>query len=73
MTAILQKKFLDITPGTVFNLKEHPEKEGLLIFESDHFDLASGEKFWLTKDFVLGLFDDNYTPLCWDEDLFLVF
>lgn len=72
MTAILQKKFLDMNPGEVFRLVEHKEKKGLYIFESDHYDIATGEKFWLTKDFVLGEFEKDYTPICWAKDLFFI-
>lgn len=59
-------------PGTVFNLKEHKEEKSLLIFEADHIDFSTGERFWLSKDFVLGHFEEGYTPLCWTQDLFLV-
>ena len=72
MVAILQKSFLDMKPGTVFHLKNHKEREDLLIFQVDDIDIRTGERFWLTKDFVLGNFDDGYTPLCWTQDLFIV-
>jgi hypothetical protein len=72
MVAILQKSFLDMKPGEVFYLKEHKEKKGLHIFEADKMDFTTGERFWLTKEFVLGQFEDGYSPLCWSEDLFIV-
>jgi len=71
MTAILQKNFLWFAPGTVFNLKQHKEREDLEIFvcrDPDHM----GKEFWLSKGFVLGEFDKDYTPLCWSEDLFFI-
>lgn len=73
MIAILQKNFLYLKPGTVFQLKEHEEKKDLLVFATDEMDITTGEKFWLSKDFVLGQFEEGYSPLCWTEDLFLVF
>jgi hypothetical protein len=72
MVAILQKSFLDMKPGEVFHLKEHKEKKGLHIFEVDHIDITTGERFWLTKEFVLGQFEDGYSPLCWTDDLFVI-
>lgn len=72
MIAILQKNFLDLKPGTVFNLKEHKEKEGLFIFQTDELDFSTGEKFWLSKEFVLGQFEEDYNPLCWTKDLFVI-
>jgi hypothetical protein len=71
MIAILQKSFLWMNPGTVFNLKAHKEQEGLDIFVCEEPD-DEGKEFWLSKGFVLGQFEDGYKPLCWTQDLFLV-
>lgn len=71
MIAILQKRLVNLTPGTVFKLEEHEEEKGLLIFSTDNPE--NGKKFWLTKDFVFGDFEKGYEPLCWDPDLFIVF
>ena len=72
MNAILQKKFLWFEPGTSFHLKEHKEKKGLEIFVCEDRD-HQGKEFWLSKGFVLGEFDKDYTPMCWSKDLFFIF
>lgn len=73
MNAILQKKFIGITSGTVFSLKNHDTVEDLEIFQTETERNNKGEEFWFTKEFVLGEFEKGYKPQCWTEDLFLVF
>lgn len=72
MNAILQKKFLWFQPGTAFKLKEHKDKKDFEIFVCEDKD-HEGKEFWLSKGFVLGEFDKDYTPICWSKDLFFVF
>jgi hypothetical protein len=71
MTAILQKSFLWMNPGTIFNLKPHEEHEDLNIFMCEELD-SEGNEFWLSEGFVLGEFEDGYKPLCWTQHLFVV-
>jgi len=71
MNAILQKSFLWMTPGTVFRLKTHEEREDIEIFVCEELD-ENGKEFWLSKGFVLGEFEPDYKPLCWTEGLFLI-
>lgn len=59
--------------GTVFYLKKHDVVDDLEIFQTDTERNNKGEKFWFTKEFVLGEFESGYKPQCWTEDLFLVF
>tara|TARA_R110002020_G_scaffold440030_1_gene650606 strand:+ start:1120 stop:1341 length:222 start_codon:yes stop_codon:yes gene_type:complete len=73
MNAILQKKFLGMLPGTSFSLKQHSFEEGLEIFQTDTERNNKGERFWFTKEFVLGEFESGYKPQCWTEGLFLIF
>lgn len=73
MNAILQKKFIGIPSGTVFYLKKHDVVDDLEIFQTDTERNNKGERFWLTKEFVLGEFEIGYKPKCWTKDLFLVF
>ena len=73
MNAILQKKFLGMPSGTVFRLKKHDSVEDLEIFQTETERNNEGERFWFTKEFVLGEFEKGYKPQCWTEDLFLVF
>lgn len=73
MNAILQKKFIGMPSGTVFYLKKHDVVDDLEIFQTDTERNNKGEKFWFTKEFVLGEFESGYKPQCWTEDLFLVF
>ena len=71
MTAILQKSFLWMDPGTVFNLKTHEDREDIEIFLCEDPD-EEGKEFWLSRGFVLGEFEIGYEPKCWTVDLFLV-
>tara|TARA_R110002020_G_scaffold276023_2_gene491211 strand:+ start:1070 stop:1288 length:219 start_codon:yes stop_codon:yes gene_type:complete len=71
MTAILQKSFLWMSPGTVFKLKTHEDREDIEIFLCEDLD-EEGKEFWLSRGFVLGEFESGYEPQCWTDDLFLI-
>jgi len=71
MTAILQKSFMWMNPGTIFTLKMHEEREDIEIFLCEDPD-EEGKEFWLSRGFVLGEFESDYKPLCWTKDLFLI-
>jgi len=60
-----------MTPGTVFNLKTHKDRSDIEIFLCEDTD-KEGKEFWLSRGFVLGEFESDYEPLCWDDDLFLI-
>ena len=60
-----------MTPGTIFILKNHEEREDIEIFLCEDSD-EEGKEFWLSKGFVLGEFEIDYEPLCWTKDLFLI-
>jgi hypothetical protein len=58
-------------PGAIFNLMSHAEHEDIEIFMCEDLD-NKGNEFWLSRGFVLGEFEEGYTPLCWTQDLFIV-
>jgi len=53
-----------MTPGTIFILKTHEEREDIEIFLCEDPD-EEGKEFWLSRGFVLGEFESDYKPLCW--------
>jgi len=60
-----------MSPGTVFKLKVHEQRADIEIFVCEEPD-KEGKEFWLSRGFVLGEFDKDYTPKCWSEDLFVI-